>query len=173
MVSLPSLPIILPPDSPAVQLIDLLRQVLRVVGDSLVLVLDDIVECSIEDSDDLGTFIVDNSLGLGIPDDGNGVSSIIVWLSFEVQILEAFDVVERFFGRSPHWNATLGLAVSFVVFAFTQGSEGCTAEAVSISLPENVHPFVLMCGCTTDTAKLVRQPAAQEANEARRTQNLF
>jgi len=68
---------------PFVQLVDLLGQVLGVVRDALVLLIDEIVERSVEDTDDFGTLVVDNRLGLCVPDDRNGKSSIVVWMALK------------------------------------------------------------------------------------------
>ena len=116
------------------------------------LLIDEIVERSVKDTDDLGTLVVDNRLGLCVPDDRNGKSSIVVWIGLEVEVSQAFDVVQRFLGSRPLRDSAFRLAVTFVVLACRRSQRQELCSVLQVTLPEKVHPLVLMCGCTTDTA---------------------
>ncbi|KAH3671742.1 hypothetical protein OGAPHI_000447 [Ogataea philodendri] len=74
--------------NPIVQSLNLLLQVSREDVDLSVLLVQQRVESRIEDSDDLGRFVIDNCLSLGVPEHRNGKSSIVVLVCFVVQLTQ-------------------------------------------------------------------------------------
>lgn len=79
---------------PAVELVDLLLQVLGVQVDLLVFVVDQVVESGVENTDDFQRLVVDDGLFLFIPKHRDGETTTVVGVSLKVELPNTVQVVQ-------------------------------------------------------------------------------
>lgn len=81
-----------------IDFVNLRAELLGIVGESSLLLGDELIERSVEDTDDLRAFVVDDCMSLLVPQDGDCEPATIIGIGLEIQVLDVLRLIEGVYG---------------------------------------------------------------------------